>query len=299
MSLFRQILVPVDFSTESCCALAQALLLAESTRARLTVLHVHPYWSFAEISALVPPMPHASQDLRGMLLHELASFAAATHPVAVADPIEVVVRGGDPIDETLTAAEQAGADLIVLATHARPGTGLWSLGAVAERIVCEASASVLVLRAQERPPAARFSAIVCALDLGETSSRALDVAAALARGMEAPLTVLHVAETEGGYLDQAQQRVGQLLSSHAGAEGWKISFLQGSAREEILRAIRSSTPDVLVLGAQPKRLAGSLFVGATTQYVLHRAPCAVLLARGSRAVQAVEEDRRALIGEQA
>lgn len=54
------------------------------------------------------------------------------------------VRTGNPYEVILEEASELGADLIVLGTHRRKGLEKFMLGSVAERVVREASCSVLI-----------------------------------------------------------------------------------------------------------------------------------------------------------
>jgi len=57
----------------------------------------------------------------------------------------VVVRVGSPAREILAAAEEFGADLIIIASH-RPNLSNYLLGSTADRVVRHATCSVLVDR---------------------------------------------------------------------------------------------------------------------------------------------------------
>ena len=56
------------------------------------------------------------------------------------------VRHGRPADEILVAAEESGADLIAMATHARTGIGRLLFGSVAEAVLRRAPVPVFMIR---------------------------------------------------------------------------------------------------------------------------------------------------------
>jgi len=58
-----------------------------------------------------------------------------------------VVVTGDPAVAIGAAAEEHGADLIVMATHGRTGIGHFFLGSVTERVVRESPVPVMTVRA--------------------------------------------------------------------------------------------------------------------------------------------------------
>ena len=57
------------------------------------------------------------------------------------------VREGEPADEIVRAAEEAGADLIVVGTRGMTGLRRLLLGSVARRVLYRAKCSVLIARA--------------------------------------------------------------------------------------------------------------------------------------------------------
>jgi universal stress protein A len=63
--------------------------------------------------------------------------------------IRVVIRAGVTHEVVCKVAEEAGANLIVMATHGRRGLGHVILGSVTERVLRDAPCPVLVVR----PPA--------------------------------------------------------------------------------------------------------------------------------------------------
>ena len=53
---------------------------------------------------------------------------------------------GDPADEIVSAAEEIGADLIVVATHGRSGWRRFVLGSVTEKLMRSAECPILTVR---------------------------------------------------------------------------------------------------------------------------------------------------------
>jgi nucleotide-binding universal stress UspA family protein len=65
------------------------------------------------------------------------------------------VRSGDPAQEIVAAAREAGADLIAMSTHGRGGLGRLIFGSVAEAVLREAEIPVFLLRTTEAEVASR------------------------------------------------------------------------------------------------------------------------------------------------
>jgi nucleotide-binding universal stress UspA family protein len=137
---FRKVLCAVDFSPSTKMTVEMARQIAEASQGTVILFHVVPM----PIEALgqplaVEPLTGAEDDARQRLNH-LAS-ESLTHSY------EIVVVTGDPAASIIAAAEEHGADLIVMATHGRTGLSHFFLGSVAERVVRESSVPVMTVRA--------------------------------------------------------------------------------------------------------------------------------------------------------
>jgi nucleotide-binding universal stress UspA family protein len=146
----RHILAPTDFSDYSKKALSDALELAQTFGAKLSLLHVvepPPY----PIEGFVPPTMGA--DLLADLERQASAELAQVLPDAQEATVEVTrtVVIGAPSQKIVETAEAAHVDLILMATHGRTGLSHLLIGSVAERVVRTAPCPVLTIR----PPAAQ------------------------------------------------------------------------------------------------------------------------------------------------
>lgn len=148
-----------------------------------------------------------------------------------------LLREGWPPAAVNSAAEECGADLIVVAAHRRqvwPGDE--PPGATAEAIVERARVPVLIWRDQVEPTTERPTVMAC-LDLREGTERVPEVAAGVARSFGARLVLLHVvAGTLYSYL--------RAVSSPAKAED-SMRSIQRSAREEAERRVPGAAAEQL------------------------------------------------------
>lgn len=162
--LFRNILVPVDFSALSDAALEQAKLLAAPLDASVHVIHVVEeryaagLWPVEVYTAGTPQtfellVREAEKRMTGLFTEDERRQFRATTDVLVGPPAHTIV------DE----AAHLGADLIVMGTHGRSGVAHMMIGSVAEKVVRSAPCPVLVVRvpakAAERPAEAAVAAI--------------------------------------------------------------------------------------------------------------------------------------------
>ena len=138
----NRVLVPTDFSDQSCQAVEVALAMVARPE-QLTVLHVAtPMSAFAAGDPAViwetvsdeSRSEHLQQELRKRL-HE-KKF----------DAIKLEVLFGSPAEEIANYAQNNQTELIVLPSHGRTGLARLMIGSVAERVVRLAHCPVLVLR---------------------------------------------------------------------------------------------------------------------------------------------------------
>jgi nucleotide-binding universal stress UspA family protein len=133
------ILHPTDFSDHSSVAFRMACALARDYGARLVVVHATGLPAIAFVEGGAPPRP---EDL-------FAAAEAELSRVRPPDPqvrVERLLKEGDPVTEILSAAREAGADLIVMGTHGRTGLGRLLMGSVAEHVVRHATCPVVTVR---------------------------------------------------------------------------------------------------------------------------------------------------------
>jgi nucleotide-binding universal stress UspA family protein len=135
--LFRQILVPVDYSDASLAALRVAADLAERFGATLDIVHVWDRPTYISDAVLVG---HGqSQRPLGDLIKENAERDMREFLTKVALPAGVSRRerliSGDPASALLKDIEQGSSELVVVGTHGRTGLSHLLLGSVAEKLV--------------------------------------------------------------------------------------------------------------------------------------------------------------------
>jgi len=143
----RHILAPTDFSDSSKKAISDALDLAQTFGATLSLLHVlEPSPYLGEFT-----LPTMGEELLGDLERQASTALAQLLPEAQQAKIEVTraVAIGSPSQTIVETAEAEHVDLIVMATHGRTGLSHLLIGSVAERVVRTAPCPVLTIR----PPA--------------------------------------------------------------------------------------------------------------------------------------------------
>jgi nucleotide-binding universal stress UspA family protein len=140
--MFKNILLAVDLNEPGSWkrALPAALETAKVTGGELYVITVAP-----DVNTQVAPFfpTDVNQQLLKKATEELGAWVKKN--VAAETPVKRIVGQGSIYREILNAAEETGADLIVMAAH-KPGIRDYLLGANAAHVVRHFSRSVLIVR---------------------------------------------------------------------------------------------------------------------------------------------------------
>lgn len=125
--------------------------------------------------------------------------------------------------------------------------------------------------------------ILVAVDESAASEAAVRVAAQIAIALKADVSVLHAhkpAFSESGP-GTAEGRAVRALTE-AGIPA-RIEVRSGDAADEILAAVRTLRPDLLVMGSRGRSNVVGMLLGSVSQEVVARAGCPVLLVRADAA----------------
>jgi nucleotide-binding universal stress UspA family protein len=146
---FRHILVTLDGSPESREILPLAAGMAKTSQARITLLQVIP----SHFPMMAPFTSHAVHGFLGLDGEEgacreaLESEAMALRSTGLMVGTEVVT-GARPAEGILDYVDEAGVDLVAMATHGLGGVARLVLGSVADKVIRGGTVPVLLHRAQ-------------------------------------------------------------------------------------------------------------------------------------------------------
>lgn len=142
--MIRKILVAMDFEPHSETVVAEAADYALAFGAHLRLIHVVD----------VPPeLPSAGSPSTLEKALERAQLRLDEVRLRQTVPCDIELRRGAAGASLIAAAEEFGADLIVMGTHGRSGLVKALMGSVAEYVVRRAPCPVLCLREQGVPAA--------------------------------------------------------------------------------------------------------------------------------------------------
>lgn len=144
MTNYTQILVSLDLSDESQQVLERAAILASSSNAKLSLVHVVEPLTFAYGGDIPVDLSEIQEQLHTQATEQLAALAKPHNIPAEAQNILI----GQPVAEIHELAEQLAADLIVVGSHGRKGFALL-LGSTANGVLHGAKRDVLAVRVRD------------------------------------------------------------------------------------------------------------------------------------------------------
>ncbi len=136
--------------------------------------------------------------------------------------------------------------------------------------------------------------ILLATDLSAASDAASVHAFDLARSLNADLVVVSVIDPatdpvtglRGTPIDRLRDErltAAQALVARGRHDGVRVSFLvwEGNPGEAIVEAATSEQVDLVVVGSHGRSGVGRMLLGSVSDFVVRRAPCPVLVVRGT------------------
>ena len=166
--MFTHLLVPLDGSELAEIALPMARAVAERFGSRINLIravHLPPYIGDGlDFTDLYTNLDQSMQQEAREYLDEKQRVLKA----AGIDTDYHLVVGEPPADAILLAADELGADAIVMSTHGRSGMMRWVFGSVADRVLQRAKVPILLSRVL--PPAMHEMLVPAIQDIKEIRS---------------------------------------------------------------------------------------------------------------------------------
>jgi nucleotide-binding universal stress UspA family protein len=192
-----RILVPLDGSRLAEQALTSAMTLARGLKAELVLFRA------VSIPSDVQEALDRADLKPGPLMEQLETEAneyldAMSHLLTKTDlSFSHVVQHGLAADAIVDYVDQAGIQLIVMASHGYTGIKRWTHGSVAERVLQSARVPVLLVRAEEKvsqglPEARPCRRILVPLDGSELAEQVLPAVIPIANALGCEMSLLHV-----------------------------------------------------------------------------------------------------------
>lgn len=277
--MLRSIVAAADSSEEGRAAIVTAVRLGQRSGARVTVLTV------AESEADAGGSTRLLQGLQETVASQLAQVELP-HP-----EVDVAVEVGLPGIEIPRFAETRGADLVVLGRKRRTSLQRLMVGDTADSVARRSRLPCLFVRAGVGP----IAKVLVALDGTKRGMAIFPVALDFARETKAILRATTVEpaipnEVDAPWVHHGRSaRLAEALSAmgRRGVSGerkagpvdppepWLVVH-RGQVIEEVLKEVRHSGADVLVLGCRRGGPPGSMEAGSIARRLLHVCPTTVL-----------------------
>ena len=317
MTLFSNIIVPLDGSELSAQALPAARLMAPAVRAggALTLLRAFseaPHWQPSEAQGRYRAAMAAAEHDRVMAF--LRTEKRRLEGLGVNLPIHLAAREGAAAEVIVDLAHQDADALIVMSTHGRSGLSRMVAGSVTAKVVRGAENPVLVVRCGAADcPVVPYTIdhIIVPLDGSVFAEQALPVAAQLAHRCGARILLLrstHNAEyfrthTEWTRLDgeaglyfgtPAQMSASLVTVSHGylQRQAEELERRYGIADVETAHSLRHPAEAVAeqaqrlgnaltLMTTHGRRGVGRALLGSVADRVVRNSPAPTLLLRGA------------------
>jgi len=286
MLALKNILFPTDFSDRSVAAVRYARNLACHFHGELILMHVLPSIPYEmggfEFGGVV--MTDGFQDRVAEARAELDQFLGAE---LIGHKVCRMVLEGDPARQIVDYAHKSDVNLIVMPTRGYGPFRRFLLGSVTAKVLHDADCPVLTSVHMEEADleAVRPTKIVCALDMGPQSSKALTWADQLAQGFHAELVLVHATPLGESHFDDAfdpewrttvEGRMREKLSElAAGVHAAAIITESGNPADVVAETAERFEANLVVIGRSE---AGGMFgrLRANAYAIIRQSPCPVV-----------------------
>lgn len=144
--MFKHIMVATDGSELSLKAVTKGIALAKTTGAKLTAITVRPpLRDFVAEGVTISVTDDDRKSYASQVDHRLDAVRSEAAAASVtAETLQV--ENSEPWRAIMSAAEQKGVDLIVMASHGRRGVSALVLGSETQKLLTHSKIPVLVYR---------------------------------------------------------------------------------------------------------------------------------------------------------
>jgi len=286
MRSLSKILLPVDFSERSVGAARYSRLLASQSQCELVLLHV-----VSPVPFQLGPVEMAGNTANELYRHQRESLERELDALRDAELAGVKVRTllleGDPATRIVEFAHREQVDLIVMPTHGYGPFRRFILGSNTAKVLhdadCPVWTGVHIADAPSQPMQLRH--ILCAVDLGPQSVKALAWAEWFRNLFGVRLTLMHVTAAGPEPADDTQEAWRANLRWSAERELRRV-LAAASSEAELL--VEAGEPSTAICAAAARLKAGLLVIGRgsaagvfgrlrTNSYaIIRQSPCPVV-----------------------
>jgi nucleotide-binding universal stress UspA family protein len=246
--------------------------LAGRLGSRLLLIHAVPLPLPSREAGVAPPTSFVMVDqMRAAgvtLLEEIAGELDA------APGIERRVQIGGAAEVIAAAAEDAGAELVVVGSRGLGSVGALLLGSVSRSLATRGPCPALIV--PDSTPVLGDGPIVCAVDESEGAGAALSAAADLAGRLDVQLLVVTVEANDG----PSPAAVERLVSAAGLGMSTRTIVTHGEPAAAIVEAAGSHGAGMIVIGSRGRGALAASVLGSVSSSVAGRSERPVLVVRG-------------------
>jgi nucleotide-binding universal stress UspA family protein len=292
MLQINKILIPLDGSTEAESVLPYLRDIALKFGSRVYILGVGIGRKTRRVNRLI-------EDYINRTANKLHSDHIKAEPV---------ISYGVAAEKILDFTAEKEIDLIIMATHGRSGITRWWMGSVAEKVISEATASVLLIRSQrtgtmEAADKLNFPhKILAPLDGSDIGESALPYAEAIAANSRASICLLQVISPPGtaeanllGGPDwrkfvKAMHDAGESylkgVAERLGGKNIKVAYevATGDPADKIVEYAADKGVSMIAMSTHGRTGIARWVLGSVADKVLHGAKKPILLVRSPKMV---------------
>lgn len=270
LSKLDKILLATDRSAFSEGAVREAINFAKKCSSRLSIMSIlesNPQYETIGANAYEKEEAEATKYLESVKVRALQEGVS---------PCEaVLLYGEEPYRIIVNEAAEKKVDMIVIGRRGRSGLMKVLMGQVAAKVIGHSSCKVLIV-----PRAAKieYRNILVATDGSDHSLTAASEAIGIAKRCGSHIIALSSAHSEAE-LKEAKAHVNKVaeMAQHDGITVEAITPL-GRSHDIIIETAGGRGVDLIVMGTYGKTGIKKLFMGSSTEKVIGRAGCAVLVA---------------------
>lgn len=271
----KKIIVPLDFSETSLCALKTGISIANKLNADLRIVYVDNKENLAKGFELLGhnETTKAQQLLENLLLENRQAYYVK------GGKMDYKIRDGIVAEEIIGQAKYDDAVMIVMGSHGVSGITKSWIGGNAYRVICTATCPVLVIRPDMQYNSA-FEHIAVPIELGKSSRYKIPVVGGVCKLFGSKATLIGIRRSGiASILTRITSSISQVekfLTSY-GIEVERTTVISGSdANEKFLEAAQISDADMITLDVTN---AGSFFMDRFQPFLIslvNNSKCPVL-----------------------
>jgi nucleotide-binding universal stress UspA family protein len=272
-----KILVPIDFSSTSLLAFEHAVNLARNFNAQLFLLHVLENSLYMHDIFLPETRVVNFQNLASIAEEKLNELGASAGKDAGINCTSLIMEG-KVSKMVVRAADQVGADIIVMGTHGSSGMEEFFIGSNAERVVVNAHCPVLTVHDEARVP--KIETIVLPIDSSAASRQKLAHALFFAKKFGAKVFVLGLLTDEddkehvkifGLKMEQVNEYLQKNNIIHE-----SIVHASSNHSDRILKFAEDKNADLIIIMTEQELDGPGIFLGVSAQRIVNHSNIPVL-----------------------